>query len=244
MYSKRPVIKGRKYYILRALLKSGEHLTILGNINASAEILLRLERSVEDYFGIVDQAVIGEAKGIEKNTSHSESSTIKRKPGLSPGFSAEPGVEVAEVGDFVTYERRSFEVSHVSLYQWNNGNIDRLLQLASPDNKHVLLYIKQDKGLFTTYLEIEFSKAQQMALDFVSRPAPRDLTYDDVSYELDLQQVGQEYLSGRAEGISVEQWVYRTAKGDEHIRILDHQGMETVYFGQEEVPAAFSVLKP
>lgn len=238
--------KGSKYHLLRAMLKDGEKLTILGNINAPAETLLELERALEDYVGIIDAPVIGEMEGVAKGRirSGAAAATSSPRPAPAPGFSAQAGVEMASVGDFVTYEGRTFEVSYVSTYDWNNGNIDRLLQLAAADGQHALLYIRQDKGLFKTYLEVEFTKAQQMALDFKSRPAPKNLDYQKTHFELHRQEVGQQYIPRRAEGIAVEQWTYLTEREDEYLRILDHQGMETVYFGQEEVPAAFSVLKP
>ncbi|MEL6659167.1 MAG: hypothetical protein AAFP77_12630 [Bacteroidota bacterium] len=44
-------------------------------------------------------------------------------------------------------------------------------------------------------------------------------------------------------GIPVGQCFYLTASGEEYLRILDHQGMERVYFGQEELPAAFRILQ-
>lgn len=238
--------KGSKYHILRALLKNGEKLTILGNINAPAESLLELEREIENYVGIADAPVIGEMQGAAKASDRvvTRRPTAPPKPSAAPGFSARPGIEQADIGDFITYEGRTFEISHVSTYDWNNGDIDRLLQLAAIDGAHVLLYIQQNKGLFKTYLEVEFTKVQQMALEFVSRPAPRTLTYESVTYELHRQEVGQQYIPRRSEAVPVEQWTYFNERGDEYLRILDHQSMETVYFGQEEVPAAFSVLKP
>lgn len=238
--------KGSKYHILRAMLESGDKLTILGNINAPAETLLELERAVEEYIGIVDAPVIGEMENVVKGSPRggTHPSTSLPRPAPAPGFSARAGVEVASVGDFVTYEGRTFEVSYISTYDWNDGNIDRLLQLAAADGQHALLYIRQDKGLFQTFLEVEFTKAQQMALEFQSRPAPKHIDYQGTHFELHRQEVGQQYIPRRAEGIPVEQWVYFTQANDEYLRILDHQGMETVYFGQEEVPAAFSVLKP
>lgn len=238
--------KGSKYHIFRAMLKNGEKLTILGNINAPAETLLELERAIEDYVGIIDAPVVGEMKGVTKARVGAGSDTIPSspRPAPAPGYSGRPGIEMASVGDFITYESRTFEVSYVSTYDWNDGNIDRLLQLAAADGKHALLYIHQDKGLFKTYLEVEFTKAQQMALEFKSRPAPKTLDYQRAHFELHRQEVGNQYIPRRAEGIPVEQWTYFNERGDEYLRILDHQGMETVYFGQEEVPAAFSVLKP
>ena len=234
--------KGHKYHILSAQLKSGKILTLLPNVSATPEELLQLERSIEDYLGIPDQPVIGEMAGRTKIAG--ELGERRRTPSLSPGYSGRVGVEVAEVGDFITYADRTFEVSHLSIYQWNDGNTDRQLQLAAVDGQHALLYIMQNKGLFTLFLEVEFSKAQQLALDFDAIPTPAEITYQKVSYEIITQQVGQQYLSGQTAGISASQWIYRTAKGDEQLRVLDHNGMQTVYFGQEEISAAFDVLQP
>lgn len=236
--------KGSKYHILRAMLTDGEKITLLGNINAPAETLLELERTIEDYVGISDAPVIGEMQGSTKTSGGTAPNTGRRTPRQAPGYSARAGVEAAAVGDFVTYEGRTFEVSYVTSYDWNNGDIDRLLQLASPDGQHALLYIQQDKGLFKTYLEVEFTKAQQLALEFESRPAPKALDYQNAHYELYSQQLGQQYIPRRSAGIPAEQWTYFNEQETEYLRILDHQGMETVYFGQAEVPAAFSVLKP
>jgi hypothetical protein len=234
--------KGHKYHILSAQLKDGKILTLLPNVSATPEELLHLERSIEDYVGIPDHPVIGEMTGRTKVAG--ELDTRRRTPSLAPGYSGRVGVEVAEVGDFITYGGRTFEVSHLSIHQWNDGNTDRQLQLAAVDGQHALLYIMQNKGLFTLFLEIEFTKAQQLALDFDTTPTPLVVTYQKVDYELLNQQVGQQFLSGQTAGISASQWLYRTAKGDEQLRILDHQGMQAVYFGEEEISAAFEVLQP
>lgn len=234
--------KGHKYHILSAQLKSGKILTLLPNVSATPEELLQLERSIEDYLGIPDQPVIGEMAGRTKIAG--ELGERRRTPSLSPGYSGRVGVEVAEVGDFITYADRTFEVSHLSIYQWNDGNTDRQLQLAAVDGQHALLYVMQNKGLFKLFLEVEFTKAQQLALDFDAIPTPAEITYQKVNYEIFTQQVGQQFLSGQTVGLSASQWIYRTAKGDEQLRILDHNGMQTVYFGQEEISAAFDVLQP
>ena len=236
--------KGSKYHILRTLLKNGEKLTLLGNINAPAESLLELERVVEDYIGIVDAPVIGEMEGRIKASASGNATTSPPRPAQAPGFSARPGIEQANIGDFITYGDRTFEVSHITTYDWNNGDIDRLLQLAASDGAHTLLYIRQNRGLFKTYLEVEFTKVQQQALEFKSRPAPKSIDYQGAYFELNRQEMGNQFIPRRSEGIPVEQWLYFNDSGDEYLRILDYQGMETVYFGQEEVPAAFSVLQP
>jgi hypothetical protein len=234
--------KGHKYHILSAQLKEGKTITLLPNVSATPEELLHLERSIEDYLGIPDQPVRGEMAGRTKVIG--ELGDRRRTPSLAPGYSGRVGVEVAEVGDFITYGGRTFEVSHLSIHQWNDGNTDRQLQLAAVDGQHALLYIMQNKGLFTLFLEVEFTKAQQLALDFDTTPTPAAITYQRVDYELFTQQVGEQFLSGQIAGISASQWLYRTAKGDEQLRILDHRGMQTVYFGQEEISAAFDVLQP
>jgi hypothetical protein len=234
--------KGHKYHILSAQLKDGKMVTLLPNVSATPEELLHLERSIEDYVGISDQPVIGEMTGRTKVAG--ELGTRRRTPGLVSGYSGRVGVEVAEVGDFITYEGRTFEVSHLSIHQWNDGNTDRQLQLAAVDGQHALLYIMQNKGLFKLFLEVEFTKAQQLGLDFDATPTPTVITYQKVNYELFTQQVGSQYLSGQTAGISASQWLYRTTKGDEQLRILEHKGMQTVYFGQEEISGAFDVLQP
>ncbi|WP_020534570.1 hypothetical protein [Lewinella cohaerens] len=235
--------KGHKYHVLSAQLMDGKSVTLLPNVSSTPEELLHLERSIEDYLGIPDQPVIGEITGHTKVSGVLPGSR-RRSPNLAPGFSGRVGVEVAEVGDFITYGSRTFEVSHLSIHQWNDGNTDRQLQLAAVDGQHALLYIIQDKGLFNLFLEVEFTKAQQLALDFDTTPTPAEITYQRVDYELYTQDVGQQFLSGQTEGISASQWIYRTARGDEQLRILDHRGMQTVYFGQKEISAAFEVLKP
>lgn len=237
--------KGSKYYTLEMRTIDGEDVSLIGQINATTDELQHLERTIENYLGIIDRPMGNEfhRKQPPLTTASEPEEKLLRRREPSPGYSARAGVEVAKVGSFVTYERRTFEVSHESLYQWNNGNTDRLLQLAAVDGTQMLLYIKQDKGLFETYLEIRFTQAQQAALGFTAPPAPHEITYDRVTYELDEQAVGQEYLSHTPQkGIAAKEWLYRTKAGDEYLRILDHKGMTTVYFGQREIAGAFDVL--
>jgi hypothetical protein len=236
--------KGQRSYVLKALLNSGDDITLLPSVNASAEALLQLERSVEDYLGIPDQPTAGEMAGRVKPTMELEAGRPPRRPSRTSGYVGVVGIEQAEVGDFITYESRTFEVSHVSTHQWNDGNTDRQLQLAAVDGQHALVYVLQNKGLYTIFLEIEFTRAQQLALNFEDIPTPSSITYQDVAYELFSQQVGEQFRADRSESVSATQWIYRSAEGDEQLRILDHQGMQAVYFGQEEIAPAFGVLTP
>lgn len=230
--------KGKRSYSLLAQIKNGEDIKLISGINTPAETLLRLEQTVESYLGIIDQAVPGEFNSGKQNAP------INAPTSIGTGYSGKIGIEKADLGHFVTYERRTFEVTHVTTYQWNNGHTDRLLQLAAANGQQALVYIEQNKGLFQTYLEIEFNQAQQTALDFSNSPTPQGLSYDDIHFEQYSHHIGQTHLVGKSRALSTEQWIYQSSS-QERLRIIDNEGMQSVFFGQKEIPAAFGeVLSP
>jgi hypothetical protein len=236
--------KGQRSYSLLARTQTGEDVKLISGIMVAAEKLLMLEETIENYLGIIDQRVTGEFLSEQKNNP-SLTRNPATAPTASPGYGEKRGIEKADLGHFVTYERHTFEVTHVTTYHWNNGDIDRMLQLAAANGQQTLVYIAQNKGLFQTFLEIEFNRAQQAALKFSHSPTPHALNYDGIRFEQFSHQIGQAYLPRKATGLSAEQWIYQSSKGEERLRIVDNEGMQSVFFGQKEIPAAFGeVLAP
>ncbi|MEO1628260.1 MAG: hypothetical protein AAFV25_24135, partial [Bacteroidota bacterium] len=138
---------GQYNYKLQARLHNGKHISILNIDQGDSDMMQRLEKEIEDFLQLEDEAVPGE---FHKNRTAVTSSVPKARK-TAPQIGHTPQLQHLRVGDFLTYEGHSYKLVHLSQYDWNNGDTDKLIQLLSDGEREQLLYLRQNKGIYQSF---------------------------------------------------------------------------------------------
>ena len=66
-----------------------------------------------------------------------------------------------------------------------------------------------------------------------------ELYYDNATYQLQEQAVGDMYRRDGDAGLATQQWIYRNDYDSLQLRILNNEGMISVYKGAKELSSEF-----
>ncbi len=228
--------EGNTYYSyeLRGKVVGGKDIKVLGLQDMESFEAKELERKIEDFLGIQDYRVAGEFEGDMKKT-------IDEVPRKTPKRlqAANMGLEDLTVGCILDYEEHTYEVKHSFQYDWVNGNSDKLLQLVDYQSDEQLLYLHQNKGILTPFLEVELGLAEARNIVFDAADAPSDISYQDGTFTLHSYHKGKVFSSSNRASLPLEQWIYRN-NDNFQIRIVRQQNMDSFYFGKKEMDVSFS----
>ncbi len=229
-----------KTYRLQAKLNTGKAVTLWSEYKMTdAHDLRELEKVIEDKLGIADEAVSGE---YESHTKPKPQIKDKPRPAEKPKQIHNPEVQHLQKGHYVDYESQSYEAAHLSQYDWNNGDSDKLIQLVDFKNNSKLLYIKQDKGLHLPYLESKMDFMEASRIFFLKADPPKQIDYNNTKYNLYEYLKGKMWTSEKSNPIDTEQWFYLSEDKEQSLRIVDTNNLFSKYLGKREISAAFSKI--
>ena len=234
-------LRNRLYYVLRAILHNDEDIALMEIFETSTSIQ-QITVEVENYLDIEDRLL---ASAGYRNGKTSKRTGRAPRIVSNSKFQDSRGLEQAQVGHYLMYERQLYVVSHVTQYDWDNGDSDRLLQLITPKREQALVYVRQDKGLFHIYLESEVPTKKILQVGFDVLSAPVQLFFQGREYDLQSHRSGMAFYANQPDGISADQWTYLNEQGQEHFRITNNRGMIVAYLGKIVNTEAFGkVLIP
>ncbi|MEM9918251.1 MAG: DUF4178 domain-containing protein [Bacteroidota bacterium] len=226
-------------YKLRAKLVDGKDLALLDIGRGDSEIMQRIETEIESFLGIEDEAIAGE---FQKDRKVRQPVTPKARSTAPLANPHHLQLQHLKAGDFVDYERQSYQVAHLSQYDWNNGDSDKLLQLLSNSNEERLVYLQQNGGLFQPYLETKLSLIEANSIFFLKASPPEQLTYQNQTFQLSQYLKGQLFRTGQKQPFPAEQWSYHSADQQQSLRVVDNDSLTSMYLGQKELPGSFENL--
>jgi len=223
------------FYQLRAKIQGGKDIAVLALNEVDSYTLKEIEYKIEKYLGISDYLVEGEfdAEGKKKIEN------VRRQTPKQLN-AADLKISELSVNDIVDYEQSTYEVRYSTQYDWNNGYTDKQLQLVDHTNKEILLYIEQNKAIYTPYIEIELNLGEAQKMNFTPQAPPTELNYKALEFQLHHYTKGKIFLNEQMP-VEAHQWIY---KNDEkfHLRIVRFNDLTHFYFGKKEVDISFTNL--
>lgn len=222
-------------YQLRAKIQGGRDIAILDLNEVDSYTLKEIEHKIENYLGITDYLVEGEFEAKGKKTIEN----VQRKTPKQLN-AADLKINGLSVNDILDYEQNTYEVRYITQYDWDNGYTDKQLQLVDHTNKEMLLYIEQNKAIYTPYIEIELNLGEVQRINFLPQTPPTELNYKDLEFQLHHYTKGKIFLN-KSTPIATNQWIY---KNDDkfHLRIVEFNDLIHVYFGKKELDISFTNL--
>ncbi len=229
--------KGKRYYRLKAKLKNGKDKNILRMPDMKTESLRQIEEAIETHLGIEDAPAHGEYQ-IER---HALNQPTKQQRQGQPIIAAPGSRQLQDllVGHFVDYHSQTFEVIYLTRYIWKDGNRHQLLQLFSAEDLEVLVFLHQNAGIYTPWIEQKLNPTEAARVAFDPESPNAELFYDDDNYQLKEQAVGDMYRKDGDAGLATQQWIYRNDFDSLQLRILNNEGMISVYKGAKELSGEF-----
>ncbi len=235
------IIGGGIFYVLRAILQGNSNIELI-HIYDTPISLGQIEKEVIQFLGGNDQPRIPEYKS--SNHPIKKKGHVPRIISISPMLK-ERGLEHAQVGHRTSYDGQNFTVAHVTQYDWDNGDSDRLLQLLSVEGMEALTYVRQNKGIFHSYLESEVSTKKILQLGFDVLNAPTQLFFQSCVYELQTHRSGLAFYPNQHLGVPTDQWTYVNEVLNEHFRIVNNRGMIVAFLGRPARKHSFGrVISP
>ncbi len=222
-------------YTIRALLKNGEDIELAAIGGLESHDAKSIESYLEQYLGIDDAPVKGEfgevktAKGIQLPRG-TRRSTLPGAAGRVYSLSA---------GDDVFFNNNSFELGHLTQYDWHNGQSDKLLQLLPAKGKDILIFLQKNNALVEPFVEDLLDLQESHGLSFSPSDPPTAFSLHGQHYILKSKATGQAFLTGVTQPVAVSQWLYQSADDQSHVRVVANKDMISYYFGQKTALSAF-----
>ncbi len=231
--------KGSRTYRLYAKIRNNDlDRSLLTIPNLSSEEALQLEKVLERQLHIKDQPIRGEYASGKLYAPHA----IGPRTTHTPMLPSKLQLQHLQVGNFVDYDRTTFEVIYTTQYDWGNGDTDRLLQLYSAHSLERLVFVQQNAGIFTPWIENKLDRIDANTLTFTPAQMPDNLTWENDAYRLIDHSKGIMYRQQDSGGLNTEQWLYRAAHNDQHLRIVKTGDTLNIYTGVREIPGSFENL--
>ncbi len=217
-------------YILLAKLKDGSTEKLLDIGMTDSEKVLQLEELIENYLGIEDYPVRGEY-GRHRTAPTTQAKRRRQKRRINAPSTS---LMNKHTGDEAALDGTYYRILHDSQYDWKNGNSDKLLQLSDDANNSLLIYIRQNKGVYGSYLEEKLSLYLSNEIAFDQTKPANQFSFQDIQYQLHDFSEGETFLSDQQAPIATKQWLYQSVSGQQNIRIVSNDNMLTYYKGESQ----------
>lgn len=238
--------KGKKYYEFRCKMVDGKDIKLISNNGMSVEKMKELEEKLERYIGIPDQPVAGEygrSASIIPN-DRKELPRRQRKEDLPEAarfaYSLRPSQKLI-------IDNETLNVSHVTQFDWMDGNTDKLLQLTDEIEGERLLYLKQNKGIIRAAIEREMNVLETQNISFDVQQVPSKIEINGKLYLLDELTEGKSFLSNIDGPAPAKAWIYQSLDKETYIRITKNERLLSWHEGtpiplREILPAVYRSL--
>lgn len=247
IFVKEKVTQGKngtsRTYQLKALMKNGNNTTLLGSaVGGEAEDSQFLERKIEDFLGIRDRQVAGEYMGQAKPSRDQipRRKEVKYNP-------TNLTIKNLLKGFVLTYNLKSWEVIYEAQYDWANGESDKLYRLSGEDNSHILVYVREEMGLLTPFIEDKLQSNEQTQAfgKLNAQTAPTELDFNDDHYRKLNYSAGKMFVSGSQNFSEMAQWFYVSAATEKSLRIVQFtHGEVAVFMGKQAKEMEFTNILP
>ncbi len=233
LYVKEKINRGKnstqKSYSIRAKLKKGKDIEIASIGGLESQDALRIEEYLEQYLGIDNMQVKGEFGSI-RNASGSPHPRRVRRSSLTGIIGS---IYSFEVGEEINYKSIRQKASHLTQYDWDNGNSDKLFQFLDKDNNDRLFYLKKDRALIECFEEDMLDLQESRNIPFNNSFAPDTITFKGQKFFLSENTSGKAFLTGITLPVDVKQWIYFTEDKSTYLRLVLNNEMKSFYIGQK-----------
>ena len=215
---------GKSYqYYLMAQLKSGTEKKLFTLDTFPSDQLRKLERSLEYYLRIPDQAVNGEFIG---NAQSKNGAYLKKRNlySLAINHPTYRSLFLAEAGEQTLYQDEPIRITKAIQYDWQEGNSDKLLRCISNSGLEQSLYIRQVHKHLEVY-RID-NLPEQQSLNTVFRPdrPVQEITWKATTYFLGSSSMGKSFEGNDQDHEFINQWLYLSSDQHRIIRVLEQNG--------------------
>lgn len=224
-------------YDLRAKLRNQEDKSIMALDDISSVTAKELEKRLEKFLGIQDQAVRGE---YQSNAGPAELRFKEARIHPSDAF-VSPFSELFFVkpADTVHFEGIPLQVAAIAQYDWHNGNSDKLLQLLNEQQQERIIYIKQQKALLKAYEEKDIIQGK-IPIDFDKTAPERTIELNGIQYFLEQSYMGESFFSFTNDHTNTSQWIYLSEDQQHYLRIQEQKDQISYSLGQQLTAEDFS----
>ncbi len=215
-------------YAVMAKLYDGSSKGLLDITMTDSQKALELEKRIEQFLGIEDAPVAGEFGKSNATYTNPTNEQRERKRRL---YSKNYEYINKKIGSQLTFDDNSYEVVHENQYDWKNGNSDKQLQLLDYLDNQILLYIKQNRGIYNHFVEEKMSLGLAQTLNFSKDNPQSKLLYSGEEYILEDYVEGKSFLGKETNALDTQQWRYTTANKKKYIRVINNNNLLTYYAG-------------
>lgn len=238
--------KGKKYYEFRCKMIDDKDIKLIGNNGMSVEKMKELEQKLERYIGIVDHPVEGEY-GRSAPTFPERKVLLPRRQRKADLPEAARFVYSLRTNQKMILNNETLTVSHLTQFDWKDGNTDKLIQLTDELEKERLIYLKQNKGIIHAAVERELNVIETQNIDFDVQQVPNKITVNGEIYMLDQLMEGKSFLSNIDGAAEATVWIYQSLDEQNYIRITESERLLNWHQGspiplRDILPAAYRTL--
>ncbi len=222
-------------YSLRAKLNDNTDKEILSVTGVENTQMLEIEAQLERFIGIIDQPVKGEYQKDGTTTVLIEPRRQRRDftdSPLGPFY-------FSEKGELFNLKEEEVKVLSITQFDWNDGNSDKLLQLANESGKERLIYFDQNKAILSVFLEETLSLVAVGSINFQKNDPSKFFEIAGELFRLNDYKKGINFIVGVAQHIEVEQWIYLSEDKQSNIRVINNNGVIHYYKGTKLQAADF-----
>ncbi len=225
-------------YELMAKMYSGITRPVLNVGVLEVEEVRSIEAYIEKYLGIIDHPVKGEYGTNNSSAPYNTPASIDAGP-RNIGTDQIAWLKT-KLGSGLFYEGKLSKVLHKIQYDWKDGESDLQLQLIDEEQTDILLFIKQDKAIFKTFVERKLGIANGSQIQFDQSNSSSTVQYENQIYELIDYKEGESFINNRGGEINTKQWIYQTTDQKQQIRIIDQNDLMSYYRGQKVNSSEFT----
>lgn len=218
--------KGAVHYELRAKMIGGKDIKLIPGQSIDRDKAHEIEQLLEDHIGITNVSL---PHAENRSTMPSHGKRAQRRTDIDHNFQ---DIYFLRSRQDITIEHENYKTTHVSQYDWDDGDSDKKIQLVDDHNSEYALYVQQNKGLFKAGLEKEMNILETQDLNFKSYLVPKKLEIGDTIYLIKEALQGKEFrVEGMAPNTNVKSWIFTSIDEKTYIRVIDNNGLLKWYKG-------------
>jgi len=238
--------KGKKYYEFRCKMIDDKDILLISNTGMTVEKMKELEQKLERYIGITDQPVEGEY-GRSASIIPNDRKLLPRQQRKSELPEAARFAYSLRPNQKVIIENETLNVTHLTQFDWTDGNTDKQLQLTDELEGERLLYLKQNKGIIRAAIEREMNILETQNIPFDVDQIPSKIEINGKIYLLEQVLEGKSFLSNIDGSAQANAWMYQSLDKQTYIRITKSERLLSWYEGtpiplREILPTEYRTL--
>lgn len=212
-------------YVLNCKMMDGSDKKLLNVGVLDAQQAKELEHRLEAFIGIDNEPVPGEYHTGLAPAAAPQARRQRKNADQSPlGY-----LQDLRIDDGLQIDDTNYTLSHLSQYDWHNGDSDKSMQLLSEDRQEQLLYLQQSMGLSKAWLEEKLPLFASTEINFFSQQPAASIQFGGKEYWLDQHYKGDAFINGSPGPQNIDQWLYQTKDQSAMLRIINFNS-QIMYF--------------